>query len=86
MSAIENITGSIATIVAALEESATAATDAVDAAESGVAAMEVGGVESDIEAWKALKEQLEGIVTQVAEVTQAADEVQSTVAAIAAGT
>lgn len=86
MSAIEDVTQGIAAVVAALEETATAAAGAVAAAENGVAAIEVVGVESDVEAWNSLKDQLEGIATQVAGVTQAAEEAQNQANAMAEGT
>jgi len=86
MSAIEDVTEGIAAIVAALEETATAAAGAVTAAEEGATAIAVVGIESDIEAWNSLKDQLEGIVTQVAGVAESVEEAQNQANAMAGGT
>jgi hypothetical protein len=86
MSAIEDVTQGVAAVVSALEETTTAAAGAVAAAEQGVNAVAVAGVQSDVEAWTLLKEQLEGIITQIAGLTDAAEEVQTQASAIADAT
>lgn len=86
MSAIEDVTQGIAAAVSALEEAATATEGAAAAAAEGLNAVAMVGVESDVEAWSSLKEQLDGILAQVAGATQSAEEVQNQVNAIAEGT
>ena len=86
MTAIEDVTQGLAAMVAALEETATAAAGAVAAAEQGVNAVAVAGPETQIEVWNSLKDQLDGIVTQIAGTAESVEEAQTQANAIAEGT
>jgi hypothetical protein len=86
MTAIEDVTQGLAAMVAALEETATAAAGALAAAEQGVDAVAVAGPETMVEVWTALKNQLEGVVTQIAGTAESVEEVQTQANAIADGT
>ncbi len=86
MSAIEDVNQGIASVLAALEESATAAAGVAAAAEQGVNAIAIAGVESDIEAWNVLKERADALITELAGTAQTVEEVQEQANAIAGGT
>jgi len=86
MTAIDDVTQGLAAMIAALEETATAAAGAVAAAEQGVDAVAIAGPESMVEVWNALKQQLDGVVTQIAGTAEAVEEAQTQANAIAEGT
>lgn len=86
MTAIEDVITSITALLGQTGEAQTSAGEAVASAEEGVKAAAGVGIESSVEAMSALKEQLEGIATQLAAVAGTIEETQQAAEQIAAGT